>query len=118
MSIKSAFKKLSLLQASCLVAAIAFPIGVYAQSQTDGVTISQKNRKYSPKAVTLKKGDSLNVVNDDIFLHHAFIKSDDMEFDSGSMEEGDSAKITFETSGQYQLKCAIHPKMKLDITVE
>jgi len=99
------------------VSAIFFPLGILAQAETEQV-ISQKNRTYAPEAVTLKKGESLKIINDDIFLHHAFIESDDVEFDSGSMEEGETARIKFDKVGEYQLLCAIHPKMKLDITVE
>ena len=41
-----------------------------------------------------------------------------MTYDSGSMEEGDSRTIKFEDAGEYELLCAIHPKMKLKVTVE
>ena len=81
-------------------------------------TISQKKRKYAPEAVTLQVGETLRVLNDDIFLHHAFIESDEMEYDSGSMEEGESRDIVFDKQGRFVMKCAIHPKMRLDITVE
>ena len=102
-----------------IVALVAYPIGVFAQhATTDIITISQKKRTYAPKAVTIKAGDKLRVVNDDIFLHHAFIDSPDLQFDSGSMEEGEERDIEFTKPGEYQLKCAIHPKMNLDVTVE
>ena len=101
------------------VALIAYPIGVYAQQATsDIITISQKKRTYAPKAVTIKAGDKLRVVNDDIFLHHAFINSPDLQYDSGSMEEGEEREIQFSKPGEYQIKCAIHPKMNLDVTVK
>jgi len=106
-----------LLTKIILVAAIAYPLGVWAQAKTD-IVISQKNRTYAPGAVTIQKGESLKILNDDLFLHHAFIDSDDMEFDSGSMDEGESATIKFSTSGVYNVKCAIHPKMNLEVTVE
>lgn len=100
-----------------LVSLIAYPIGVWAQNQTEHV-ISQKNRTYAPGAIEINAGDTIKVVNDDIFLHHAFIKSDDMEFDSGSMEEMESAVIEFKKPGIYNMKCAIHPKMNLEVTVK
>lgn len=99
-----------------LIGAIAYPIGVWAQSKSD-IVISQKNRTYAPEAVTIKKGDTLKILNDDFFLHHAFIDSKKMKFDSGSMDEGESAQITFKTPGVYNVKCAIHPKMNLEVTV-
>ena len=102
-----------------IIAAIAYPAGVLAQSVTDDViTISQKRRKYAPGAVTIKPGDTLRIINDDIFLHHAFIDSDLLQYDSGSMEEGERRDIQFTEVGAYQIKCAIHPRMRLDVTVE
>lgn len=100
-----------------LISLIAFPAGVLAQSQ-DVITISQKKRKYAPGAVMIKAGDKIRIVNDDIFLHHAFIDEETMTFDSGSMEEGETRDIRFSAAGTFQVRCAIHPKMRLDVTVE
>jgi plastocyanin len=83
-----------------MIAVIAYPAGVLAQSVTDDViTISQKRRKYAPVAVTIKPGDTL-------------------QYDSGSMEEGETRDIQFTAVGAYQVKCAIHPRMRLDVTVK
>ncbi len=111
--------KSSLFIKSVCVSAVFFPLGLFASAQAGSEpVISQKNRTYAPGAVTLKPGESLKIINDDIFLHHAFVKSDKMQFDSGSMEEGDSVRLTFEKSGEYQVLCAIHPKMKLNVSVK
>lgn len=109
--------RFSLLHQSLIVGTIAFSVGAYAANQTEHV-VSQKKRKYSPKDLTIKTGDTIKVVNDDIFLHHAFVDSENFEFDSGSMEEGDETRITFTDAGEYQIKCAIHPRMNLNVTVE
>lgn len=116
-SSKRAFSNPSILTKTVLVAAIAYPVGVWAQSKTD-IVISQKNRTYAPGAVSIKTGQSIKILNDDMFLHHAFIDSDEMEFDSGSMDEGESAIVKFATPGVYNVKCAIHPKMNLEVTVK
>ncbi len=115
---KLSFKHIgaSIWTKAALTALIAYPAGLWAQAQTD-IIISQKNRTYAPGAVEISAGQSLKIVNDDIFLHHAFVKSKDMTFDSGSMEEGESARVTFPVPGTFHLKCAIHPKMNLDVTV-
>lgn len=100
-----------------LAGLIAYPVGVWAQSNTTHI-ISQKNRTYAPGSVTINKGDTLKIVNDDIFLHHAYVDSDQMEFDSGSMEEGEMREVRFDKAGNFLLKCDIHPKMKLAVTVQ
>lgn len=106
-----------LLAQLVLVSAIAYPVGVWAQTKSATV-ISQKNRTYAPGSVTIKAGETLKIINDDIFLHHAFIDDGGMDFDSGSMEEGESSNVTFKNPGEYQVLCAIHPKMKLNVTVK
>lgn len=109
----------SLLVRTVLIALLAFPAGVLARSASDDIlTISQKRRTYAPTEVTIKAGDKIRIVNDDIFLHHAYVDSDLLRYDSGSMDEGESRDITFDDPGQYQVRCAIHPRMKLDVTVQ
>ena len=92
--------------------------GMSVHAESGDLIVSQKNRTYAPKAVTLKKGESLKIINDDIFLHHTYIKSDKLEYDSGSQKEGVVIEIPFKLAGNYEVLCAIHPKMKLDVTVE
>ncbi len=81
------------------------------------MAVHKKKRKYAPGEISIKAGETIKIINDDIFLHHAYFDSDDLEFDSGSMEECNSANIIFTKAGFYQVKCAIHPKMNLDVTV-
>lgn len=109
--------RLKLSHAICIVSLIAFPVGVLAQAES-GVVISQKKRTYAPGKVTIRAGETIKIINDDIFLHHAFVDSDEMDFDSGSMEEGETRTVQFNKRGKFQVKCAIHPKMNLDVTVE
>ena len=100
-----------------LIAAIAFPVGVMAQSKTEHV-ISQKNRTYAPGKVEIKKGESITFLNDDVFLHNAILEDKRMSFDSGSMEEGESLTVKFKKTGTFNVKCAIHPKMNLEVIVK
>jgi len=99
-----------------LVAAIAYPVGVMAQSKTEHV-ISQKNRTYAPGKIEINKGESVTFLNDDVFLHNAILEDERMSFDSGSMEEGESLTVKFKKTGTFNVKCAIHPKMNLEVTV-
>lgn len=88
-----------------------------ASANPDELIISQKKRTYAPGAVTITKGNSIKIINDDIFLHHVYIDEDNMEFDSGSQKKGTIVEIAFKERGIYDVLCAIHPKMKLEVTV-
>jgi plastocyanin len=102
------------LAAAALLTALG-TLGVVAQSQ---FVISQKGREFRPGTITIKRGDTVQVVNDDGDLrHHAYIDSDNFKFDSGDQEPGSKTNITFPTAGDFDVLCAIHPKMKLVVHV-
>lgn len=87
-------------------------------SQTHTVTVSQRGRSFDPDEITIQAGDTVMVINDDQFLHHAYIDSPTMQYDSKSQPIGSRIDIVFDHSGEFVVRCDIHPKMRLDVTVE
>jgi plastocyanin len=82
-------------------------------------TISQKGRAFHPGEITIKRGETIEIVNDDGDLrHHAFIDTPGFTFDSGDQEPGSKSDITFAKPGDFDVLCAIHPKMKLTVHVQ
>jgi plastocyanin len=91
-------------------------LGVVAQSQ---FVISQKGREFRPGVITVSRGESIDIVNDDLDLrHHAYVDSDTFKYDSGDQEPGSKTKIAFPVAGDFDVLCAIHPKMKLVVHVK
>ncbi len=83
------------------------------------VVVSQKGRAFEPNRVSIKRDQTLEIVNDDgDLLHHAYLKSDSFSFDSGDQEPGSKFDVTFPVAGEFTILCAIHPKMKLVVVVE
>jgi plastocyanin len=81
--------------------------------------VSQKGRAFQPGTVTIKRGETIQIVNDDAdLLHHAYVDADNFKFDSGDEEPGSKTGITFPIAGTFEVLCAIHPKMKLTVTVK
>ena len=92
-------------------------IGVTAAVDQD-IIVSQYSRKFNPGEVAVRKDTSLVIVNDDgDLLHHAYIESDDFNFDSGDQKPGSRISITFPIRGDFKVLCGIHPKMKLAVHV-
>lgn len=86
--------------------------------QASGIIISQKGRTFHPEALTVSRGETVTIVNDDSdLLHHAYIDSPTFSFDSGDQEPGSRTPITFTEAGVFQVLCGIHPKMKLVVRV-
>jgi hypothetical protein len=62
---------------------------------------------------------TLWVVNDDgDLVHHAFIDSPIFSFDSGDQQPGSKTDVTLPVAGDFDVLCAIHPKMKLVVHVQ
>jgi plastocyanin len=80
--------------------------------------VSQRGRTFLPGELIIKRGDVVEIVNDDgDLLHHAYIESDRFNFDSGDQEPGSKVDVAFTASGNFTVLCGIHPKMKLLVHV-
>jgi plastocyanin len=104
----------SALLACAMLAGFAtgsFAIGQYI--------VSQKGREFTPKELTISRGESMTIVNDDADLrHHVYIASDNFNFDSGDQEPGSKTNVAFPVAGTFDVLCAIHPKMRLVVQVK
>jgi plastocyanin len=94
-------------------------LGVWASQAQSQNVVSQKGRQFNPGEMTIKKGDTVVIVNDDADLrHHAYVDSDRFKFDSGDQEPGSKTNVRFTAAGDFDVLCAIHPKMKLTVHVK
>ncbi len=103
-------------------AAIAFAallLGLAANAGAQRtVPISQKGRAFVPAEVTMAQADVLAILNDDgHLLHHVQIEASRFRFDSGEQEPGQTVLVRFPTPGTYLVRCGIHPRMRLAVTV-
>jgi plastocyanin len=80
--------------------------------------VSQKGRAFRPGELTIRRGETVQIVNDDgDLLHHAYVDSEQFSFDSGDQEPGSKTDVTFPVAGTFSVLCGIHPKMKLTVHV-
>ncbi len=84
----------------------------------DTLTVSQFNRQFSPAQLEVARGTSVHIVNDDNVTHHVYVDAPGMQFDSGEQPVGKTVDLTFDKVGTFTVLCAIHPTMKLKVTVE
>ena len=80
--------------------------------------ISQKKRKFTPAMLVAKVGDKVVYLNDDRFAHNLFSNTPGHEFDVRKQMPGDRHTITLDRKGVFEVRCAIHPRMRMKITVE
>ena len=80
-----------------------------------GNEITIEGFAFSMPELQVSVGDTVTWTNNDAVPHTA--TADDGSFDTGSISQGESASITFDTPGTYTYKCAFHPGMTATIVV-
>jgi plastocyanin len=92
---------------------IGRPLGAAAPA----FVVSQKDRMFDPDNITIRAHQFITIKNDDDTTHHLYCSAENLKYNSGPMHVGESASIMFPNPGTYQVRCAIHPKMILQVTV-
>ena len=95
-----------------LLAALGLPAAA-AQEHT----VVQKDKSFTTKTLSVKAGDKVSFRNDDAFSHNIFSLTDAMPFDLGTYGGGQAKTVTFDKPGKFEIECAIHPDMRMVITV-
>ncbi len=80
--------------------------------------VKQKDRAFDIADITVKTGDSITFINHDEVVHNVFSISPGLAFDIKRQAPGGQSKVTFEKPGLAEVRCSIHPKMKLMVTVK
>jgi plastocyanin len=80
--------------------------------------IAQKDRAFSQTEISIKRGESITFRNADNVTHNVFSVSPGMEFDIRRQAPGASSTVVFSKKGVAEVRCSIHPKMKLIVTVK
>jgi plastocyanin len=100
-------------------AAVLIGLGTLVGLALPQYSISEKGREYHPREISIKRGETLQFINDDTgLLHHSYIDSPKFSFDSGDQKPGSKTDITFPVAGDFEVLCASHPKMRLRVHVQ
>jgi plastocyanin len=60
----------------------------------------------------------LSFQNDDDVTHHIYSSTKGQEFDLDTVAPGKSGSHTFAKAGRVDVRCGLHPGMRLVVTVE
>ena len=97
--------------------AVAVLAGLSTGALAANLTVGQKGRVFAPDSMSIKKGATVTFVNDDTVPHNIFSTSKGNEFNLGSQSPGASTDVRFNEVGDTLIMCAIHPRMKLTLTI-
>lgn len=98
----------------CLITVLCAPLLALASQEH---VVPQKDKAFTLKTLSIKSGDKVSFRNDDSFSHNIFSLTDAMPFDLGTYAQGQTKSIVFSKAGKFEIECAIHPDMRLMITV-
>lgn len=79
--------------------------------------VNQKAKQFSVAALNAKVGDSVTFKNEDDVSHNIFSLSEVQTFDLGTFGSGQTRTLKLESPGVIEVECAVHPNMKMNITV-
>lgn len=99
-----------------LFAAIGALAATAAAASVNNV-ISQKGKQFSLPELDIHQGDSVVYMNDDVVAHNVYVAFNDSIADTGLQAPGESASVTFHQTGEFAVRCAIHPNMKMTVRV-
>jgi plastocyanin len=114
----SRLRRLGARLAIAISFALLLSIDSVAWTEQPPYVITQKHIMFSPQALTLNRGDTVQFFNDEVdLLHHAYVETDAFRFDAGDQKPGTRTNIVFSVPGTFNVLCGIHPRMKLLVTV-
>jgi len=91
---------------------------LFAADEPKNHRIEQKNREFSIVEITIKPGEQLEFCNLDDVTHNVFSKSATNAFNLKTQKPGSSSAVEFKEIGTTEVRCAIHPAMKLIVHVK
>ena len=77
--------------------------------------VTQKSRAFRPTEVTIARGEQVTFTNDDSYIHQIYV---DGLFDSDEKAPGENLNETFPRAGTFQVRCHIHPTMRMTVRVK
>ncbi len=84
-------------------------------SDASQVTVEIINFDFFPRDLTVQQGSTVTWVNGDAAPHDATDVAGG--WGTGTLAQGESATLTFDSPGAYQYLCTIHPTMKAALNV-
>ena len=101
---------------ACLLAtAIAMTSGIADAAE---YRIYQKGKQFSVTTLSAQVGDTVVFVNDDKFAHNIYSETPGFEFNFRKQLPGDQDTLVLDKAIVIDVRCAIHPRMKVKISVK
>jgi plastocyanin len=102
----------------CKIAIVTSMLVVATFQPAHSQTVIQFERAFHPSEVTITRGETLTISNHDEFIHQIYVNSGVMNFDSNEQPPGQDVLVNFPSAGTFEVRCHIHPRMRLFVHVK
>ena len=100
-----------------LVFAVLSLVAVPVAGGADDHRVSQLDKKFSPATLTLKAGDTVTFVNDDLTIHNIYSETPGHEFEIKRQNPRQVNTVSVKNPGTFVVGCKYHGQMKLTVIV-
>ena len=99
-------------------AALAAVLAAGAALADDPMKVYQKDKVFTKTDVHVQKGGTIVFANADTVMHNIYSVSPGNAFEIKTQLPGKESAVVFKNPGVAEVRCAIHPGMKLQVTVD
>ena len=89
-----------------------------ARSGDTGVVVTQRDRAFSTPELTVARGTVLHFTNEDEFPHQINANGPEVDLSSGLQGTGEVVDLLLPAAGVTEVRCGIHPRMRLTVRVQ
>ena len=98
--------------------AFAFAVGLPLCAYAAETIVTQSHTSFDSEALTVSAGDTVVFKNADDVTHNIQVMNGEGDIeDKGLQKPGEDIRQVFAKPGDYKIRCAIHPRMKMKVTV-
>jgi plastocyanin len=80
--------------------------------------VSQADKKFSVSDLAVNQGDTVTFTNDEQITVHNVSGKGAASFNTGTQKPGEAKQVVMDKPGAMEVRCAIHPLMKMTVTVK
>lgn len=81
------------------------------------VTVAQRNRSFPVPEVSVARGTVVRFTNEDDYPHQISVRGPGTAFDSDLIEAERFTELAFPGAGTFEVRCGVHPRMRMSIQV-
>lgn len=106
-------------RALCLAAAALAGLSAAALAQAGLPVIGQKDRSFSQEMLQIRAGGTVRFANDDSVAHNIVVRDPGGATRTSPLQRpGDHTDIVFAAAGDHEVRCALHPRMRMTVRVQ